>query len=111
MSKMPKDKDGGLIPVLGYKASGAQQVAISSASARNAVAFDSETRVITVRSTVDCFFEQGDGTVAATASKHDLPANQPRDIAIGGGQTAHRPYIAVIRAGTTDGILYVSERV
>ncbi|MBE2191862.1 MAG: hypothetical protein IAE63_06755 [Alphaproteobacteria bacterium] len=109
MSKMPRDSDGMQIPVLGYKSGGAQTIAVAAASARNATAFDAKTRVITIESTVECYFEQGDSSVTATTSKHHLAANQPRDISIGGGQTAHKPYIAVIRA-SSDGTLYISER-
>lgn len=112
MTIMPRDKNSNPIPVLSFKETdGAHQVNITSSSNRNTTAFNSECYVITIVATVNCFIEQGmDNTVTSSTSRHYIPSGIPFDIEIGGGKVDHRPYLAVIRAGSTDGTLYISER-
>lgn len=105
----PVGVNGETIQVLRYRQSGAQTVAIASTTDRS-TAFNSVTRVIEIRSTVDCFIEQGDGTITATATDHFLPAEETRLVALGGDNPTILQYthIAVIRS-SSDGTLYISE--
>lgn len=112
-SLMPKDAAGETIPVLGFMpGAGAHSVSVTASSARNSVAFDADTRVVTIYATVGCHIEQGAAAVVSTTSRHFIPAGAYLDIDVGGGgQPGHR-YIAVIKAsGESDGMLYISERV
>lgn len=106
----PVGVNGETIQVLRYRQSGAQTVSVTNATARNGTAFNALTRVIEIRSTVDCFIEQGDVTIEATATDHFLPAEETRLVALGGDNPgiAQYTHIAAIRS-SSDGTLYVSE--
>ena len=78
------------------------------ASARNSVAFSTDSRVIEIYSDVACYFQTGSVAITASATDHYLPATQARVYALGGDKTTHHTHIAVIRA-VGDGTLYVSE--
>lgn len=106
---LPQDSDNNPIPVLRFKDSGAHKITVTSASTRNATAFDAETRVIGIYSDVDVFVEFGNSAVTATTSTHFFPAKTYYDVAIGGDRTGHNTHIAVISNGT-DGTLYISEK-
>lgn len=110
MSKMPLDRDGNPIPALALKEDGAHTISVSATSARNAVAFNENTRVISVYATVDVYLKfSEDSTVTATSGDHFFPANTYYDIAIGGNKTSHKPYLAALRVNS-DGTLYISEK-
>ena len=111
MSKQPRDDANAPIPVLAYRTNGGQQISLGVSSARSA-AVANNVRVVTIYSTVDCFFEVGDDAVEANGStSHFLPAGLPYDISLGSETvTAQNPrYIAFI-AGES-GTLYLSERI
>lgn len=106
----PVGSNGEILQVLRYRQGDtfAHQVSTSTTTARNATGFNAETRVIEVRSTVDCFFQQGDGTITATTASHFLPADTERLVALGGeNQTQYTHIAAILVAGT--GTLYISE--
>lgn len=109
---LPKDADNNIIPALRMRDSGAHSIAISSSAARNSVAFDEETKVISIYATVDCYLKFGDDSVTATPSDHFFPANTYYDVAItgGSGKGPHNAYLSAIRVAE-DGTIYVSEKV
>lgn len=106
----PVGSNGETIQVLRYRQgdSFAHQVSTSTATARNSTGFNTATRVVEIRSTVDCFFQQGDGTITATTSSHFLPADTDRLVATGGDNQAQYTHIAAILSSGT-GTLYISE--
>lgn len=108
---LPKDADNNIIPALRLRDNGAHTLAITGAAARNAIAFDEATKVISLYATVGVYLKFGDNTVVATAADHYFPANTYYDIAISGGANkgAHNAYICALRADE-DGALYISEK-
>jgi hypothetical protein len=108
---LPTDDNNNPIPALRLRDGGAQKIAVTSVSARNATAFDAGTSVISLYSTIGVYVRFGASTVAATPSDHFFPPNIYYDIAIGGEGVNHANYVAVLRADNSDGILYISEKV
>lgn len=106
---LPRDADDRAIPALRLRPGAAQTITVTGTSARNATAFNSETRVIGVYATVPVFVRLGDNTVTATNTDHYLPAETYMDIAIGGGVADQYNYAAFIRA-SSDGTVYISEK-
>lgn len=107
---LPTDDNNNPIPALRFRDAGAQKVTVSAASARNAVAFDSGTRVITLYATGPVYLRFGGSSVTASATDHYFPGNIYYDIAIGGEEAAQTGYVAALRA-ETDCALYISERI
>lgn len=105
-STAPAEVDGGIIQVL--RAKTAHQITVGAASARNTVAFASDSRVIEIYSDVACYFQTGDVTITASATDHYLPAQQARVYSLGGDKQAQHTHIAAIQA-STGGTLYISE--
>lgn len=108
-TKLPLDSNDNPIPALRLKDSGAHVINTSAISARNGVAFDPETRVISVYATQDVYLNFGDSSVTATGSHHFFPAGVYYDIAIGGDIIGHYSHVAALRVGA-DGQLYISEK-
>lgn len=106
---MPTDINDNAIPALRLRASGAHAIAAGAASARNATAFNAETRVVSLYATVPVYVKFGNASVTATASDHYYPAGLYYDFALGGDQTGHYTHVAVLRA-SSDGTVYVSEK-
>ncbi len=108
---LPKDADNNTIPALRLRDGGAHTVAISSTAARNGTAFNDDTKVISLFSTVSVYLKFGDASVTATPSDHYYPANMYYDIAItgGSGKGAHNAYVSVLRVDE-DGSLFISEK-
>lgn len=109
MTTLPRDSDNTPIPALRLKPSGAHSINASGTTARNATAFDTDTRVISVYSTTPIYMTFGDNTVTATASDHYFPAGLYFDYAIGGDKTLHTQHIAVLAESGT-GTVYISEK-
>lgn len=109
MTTLPRDSDNTPIPALRLNPNGAHQINATNTSTRNIAAFDSDTRVISVYSTVPIRIQFGDNNVSATTSSHFFPGNIYYDFAIGGGKTVHSKHIALI-ADSSDGIVYISEK-
>ena len=108
---LPKDADNNIIPALRLRDSGAHAIAVSASSARNSVAFNAETKVISLFATVPVHINFGGNTVTANTTHHYFPAGVYYDVAISGGsgKASQDLYIAAIRA-ETDGTLYISEK-
>ena len=107
---LPTDDNNNPIPALRLRDFGAQKIAVGAASQRNAVAFDSDTRVISLYATVGVYVRLGGTGVTASSSDHYFPTNMYYDIAIGGDDTAQTPFIAAISTEGT-GTLYISEKI
>lgn len=106
---LPVDANNTPLPVLRLRPGGAQSVAVTATPARNAAAFDSETRVISLYATAAMFIRFGGGTVTAAATDHYLPADTYLDLSIANDETQSYTHVAAIRAGV-DGTLYISEK-
>lgn len=107
---MPTDSNDNAIPALRLKQGGAHHIGASSASARNTTAFADDTKIVSLYATVPVFVKFGGSTVTAANTDHYFPAGLYYDIALGGEQAAHYTHMAVLRAGTTDGDVYLSEK-
>ncbi len=108
-SLLPQDTNGNPIPTLRLKGSGAHKVSTTGISARNLVAFGTETDVIGLYATEDSFINIGNSAVSAADSDHFLPAGTYLDLAIGPNDSAQNAHIAAITAGG-NGTLYISEK-
>jgi len=111
MSKQPKDDGNEPIPVLSYRPNGAQKLAVGATSVRSA-SIDINTRVVSLYSDVNCYFEVGDDSaVANITNSHYLPAGLYIDVSLGSDIIARLnfKYIAVISEDT--GTLYLSDRI
>lgn len=110
MTIFPLDANNHPIPALRLKSGGAHSINAGAVSARNAQAFSGGTQVVSVYATVPVFIRMGDSAVNASASDHYFPEGVYYDFAVGGAAAAHCTHIAVLRAGTTDGKVYISEK-
>lgn len=108
---MPTDDNNNPIPALRLKSGGAHSIAASSVSARNATAFDAGTQIVSLYATVPVFVAFGSSTVTATPSDHYFPAGFYYDFAVGGDGARQTTHVAVLRAETTNGTVYLSEKV
>jgi len=108
-TKLPMDANDNPIPALRLKDGGAHAITVTASPTRNTAAFNQETRVISLFSTVDIIVKLGDSSINATASDHFFPAGTYYDIAIGGDGTGHTAYISAL-ATDNDGTLYISEK-
>jgi len=107
---MPTDDNNNPIPALRLKDGGSHSIAATATSARNTNAFGSDTQVISICPTVPVFVKCGVSTVTAATTDHYIPAGLYYDIAIGGDGQKQTTYIAVLRAESADGIVYISEK-
>lgn len=85
-------------------------IAATNASARNATGFAADTQVVSLYATVPVYVKFGTSAVAATSSDHYFPAGVYYDFSIGGGKVNHYTHVAVLRVGSSDGAVYVSEK-
>ena len=109
---LPKDADNNVIPALRLRDGGAHTLSVTTASAQsNTLAFDVDTKIISLYSTVPVYIKFSDNAAGATTSDHFFPANIYYDIAISGGghKGVHYSFISAL-ASDTDGTLYISEK-
>jgi hypothetical protein len=109
---LPKDADNNVIPALRLRDGGAYNLTITGVAARNTIAFNGDTKVISIYSSVAVYLKFGDETVSATTTDHYFPAGIYYDIAITGGsgnKGAHNAYVSALRVDE-DGALYISEK-
>lgn len=107
---LPRDSENNIIPAVRLKASGAHSIAATASSARNSTAFAEDTNIISVYATVPVCLKFGTSGVTAAATDHYFPAGVYYDFSIGGGKINHYTHVAVIRSGSTDGTVYISEK-
>jgi len=107
---LPKDADNNVIPALRLRDGGAHQITATSSSARNATAFSSETKIISLYATEPVYLAFGGSAITASAADHYFPAGIYYDIAISGGsgKGPHYTHMAVLRSETV-GTVYISE--
>lgn len=110
---LPTDADNNLIPVMRLTPGKAHSIAATTGtSARNATAFDTSTRVVSVYATGPVYLRFGNASVTAATTDHYFPEGVYYDMAIsGGGMTKanHFTHLAV-RAATSGCTVYISEK-
>lgn len=108
---LPTDADNNPIPAMRLKSGGAHKINATSASARNAAAFDSDTKVVSVYASGPVYLRFGNASVTATASDHYYPGDTYYDFSISGGDSKgpHSTHLAVL-AAAGDCAVYVSEK-
>jgi len=106
---LPQDRLSESVPVLGTVNGGSQIISVSATAATNSTALSSS--VVSIYSTEDAFFEQGDSNVTATSSSHFIASGERLDLSTLDPETGKltKTHISVIR-DSTDGTLYISER-
>ncbi len=108
---LPKDNDNNPIPAMRLTPGGAHSVAATASSARNATAFNADTRVVSVYATGAVYLRFGNSLVTAASTDHYFPEGLYYDFAIGGGDRkgAHHTHLAVLAAGSNCSV-YISEK-
>lgn len=109
MTTLPRDSDNTPIPALRLNPNGAHNIDATDTSARNATAFDADTRIISIYATGAVRIKFGDNTVTAGASDHYFPSGLYYDFSIGGDKTLHTSHLAVL-ADDADCSVYISEK-
>lgn len=107
---LPRDSENNIIPAVRLKDGAAHTISATASSARNGTAFADDTRIISLYATVPVRIKFGGASVTASASDHYFPAGVYYDVSIGGGKVGHYPYLAVLREGGSDGVVYISEK-
>jgi len=104
---LQQDANGVPIQTLRPRPAGGHKIDFTLSSVRNGTAFSPSSGFVELWATQDCFIRFGDTSVAAAAGGGDkfLPANQWSPPYPLKGAT----HVAAIRAGATNGSLYVSE--
>jgi hypothetical protein len=109
---LPRDDDNNTIPAMRLRDNGSHSIAATVVSARNAVAFSSGTRVISVFATGPVFLHFGKSDVVATNTDHYYPGGVYYDFALSGGapgKSQHSTHLAVLAAGSNCTV-YISEK-
>lgn len=110
MTVQPVDSNNNAIPALRLKNGGAHSINATDTTARNASAFDEHTKIISVYSDIPVYLKMGDSSVEATTSDHFFPDGIYYDFAIEGNASVRYTHIAVLRAGGSNGTVYISEK-
>lgn len=110
MTSQPIDSNNNPLPALRLKKNGAHTIAAGITSARNAVAFDTDTKIISIYASVPVYIAMGGADVVADSGDHYYPGGIYYDFAIEGQASAHYTHIAVIRADGINGTVYISEK-
>lgn len=107
---LPLDGANHVIPAIRLKSSGAHSIAATASSACNTTAFADDTQIISLYATVPVYIKFGTSGVSATSSDHYFPAGIYYDLSVGGGAVSHYTHLAVLRVGSEDGMVYISEK-
>lgn len=107
---LPTDSNNNPIPAVRLKQSGAHTLTAAATTSRNATAFDADTKLVSLYATGGVYVKFGDASVTATTSDHFYPNGVYYDFSIGGDNVPHYTHVAVLRAGSSDCMLYVSEK-
>lgn len=108
VTRLPIDAGGNPIPAIMLNDDKAHHLTAGSTSSRNTKAFDKNTRIISVFVEglgEGIYMKFGDETVAATAASHHFPASTYYNFALKDGVT----HLAVLRKGSTDQTVHISE--
>ncbi|HEU4839343.1 MAG TPA: hypothetical protein VFS88_08035 [Micavibrio sp.] len=109
---LPVDEDSHPIPALRLRSDGAHTINATATSARNAIAFDEATKVVSLFATGPIYARFGADGVTAAETDHYFPQGLYYDFAVSGGEFNKGPrhtHVAV-RAADTDCTVYISER-
>jgi len=108
---LPKDADNNIIPALRLKDNGAHNIVGGATAQRNLVAFDENTKIISIFATEAIYIKFGESDVIATTNDHYFPAGVYYDVAIsgGGGKGAQHQYISILQVSST-GNVFISEK-
>ncbi|MCB1555785.1 MAG: hypothetical protein KDJ15_00565 [Alphaproteobacteria bacterium] len=107
---LPTDSFNQVIPAVRLKESGAHTLApTTTIAARNTVAFDEDTRVVSVYATEAVYLTFGGPGVTATAADHYFPADTYYDFSIGGPKVGLYTHLSALCA-SADGNVYISEK-
>ncbi len=106
---LSRDVNNVPLPAMRMKNDCAHSIDVTSSSARNATAFDPQTRVISLYATGPVYIRFGSSSVTATSSDHYFPEGIYYDVSIGGDDTGQYSHIAVISANY-DCKLFISEK-
>lgn len=109
---LPTDDDNRAIPAMRLRAvGGAQSIAATATTTRNATAFAADTQVVSLYATVPVYVRFGSGSITATTSDHFFPDGLYYDFAIAGGdgKGPHFSNVAVL-AVSASGTVYISEK-
>lgn len=110
MSKMPSDADGKPIPMLALRPGGAQTIAATDTTARNATGFPTNVSGVMVQNDVPVHLKFGDANVSASAADSYLAANSQVILSLGTEKVSGRfTHLAVLRNGDSNGNVFVSE--
>lgn len=107
---LPKDADNNPIPALRLKSGGAQTIAATGTTARNATAFNADTKVIGIYADGPVYVAIGDDSIEATSGDHYLPGELYYDIAIAGGRSGAQATHMAVLAADGDCTVYISEK-
>ncbi|MCV6599044.1 MAG: hypothetical protein OIF36_00980 [Alphaproteobacteria bacterium] len=107
---LPKDDDNNPIPALRLKDGKAHKIIASSTANRNSVPFSFGTKVISLFTTEDIYIEFGDENIVSDTNSHFFPAGVYYDFAINNCKQAKDTHISVLKAGTNNANVYISEK-
>ena len=103
---MPSDNNSFPIPCVRLRSGGAHHITAASSENTNTSPFLEGTIIIAIFATVDVYIKFGaTDAVAATSSDHFFPANVYYNFAI----NPTDKYISVLRVGSSDGMVHISE--
>ncbi len=106
---LPQDVNDNPIPAMRLKQAKAHSIAFSDTSARNATAFDTGTRIISVYADAPVYLAFGGADVNATTNDHYFPSGIYYDMAIGGDDSAQFTHVAALQVSGS-GTVYISEK-
>jgi hypothetical protein len=109
---LPVDEDSNPIPAMRLRPGGAHTISATAVSARNAIAFDEATKVVSLFATGPVYVRFGADSVMAATTDHYFPQGLYYDFAVSGGEFNKSPrhtHVAV-KAADTDCTVYISER-
>ena len=106
---LPVDSDNNPIPAVRLKPSGAHALSATGTAARNSVAFDEDTRLVSLYATAPVYVKFGGASVTATSADHYFPSGVYYDFSLGGGKVPHYTHVSVLRV-SADATVYVSEK-
>lgn len=108
---LPKDADNNPIPALRLRSGGAHSISATSSSARNATAFSTETKIVSVYATGAVYLKFGTASVTSANTDHYYPQGVYYDFAISGGgeKGPHNTHLAVL-AVSDNCTVYISEK-
>ena len=109
MTTLPHDNDNNAIQALRLNPNGAHALNATAISSRNIIAFDEDTRIVSVYAPGPIYIQFGEDDVTATASDHYYPSGLYYDFAIGGDKTLQFTHIAVLSADSNCEV-YLSEK-